>query len=132
MQQLLDDHRIGLQLVGFSPPQRLSPIARHLGWKGTILGDEARVLYRRLGLGRARWWRVYSPGTLATYVRHPRKITSRPTAGEDTHQLGGDAIVKDGHVVRLWRPRTPNDRPPATEMLLAAQAVLAEIPDTPT
>jgi hypothetical protein len=132
VQQLTHDRRIGLILVGFSPPWRLSPIARHLGWKGTILGDEERELYRRLGLGRAHWWRVYSPGTLAMYVRHPHKVTSRPIAGEDTRQLGGDAIVKDGHVVRLWRPRTPNDRPPAAEVLAAANGVLAEILDSPS
>jgi ABC-type amino acid transport substrate-binding protein len=38
---------------------------------------------------------------------------------EDTRQLGADAVVVDGTVVRLWRPRSPDDRP-------AASAVVAE------
>lgn len=55
--------------VGFSPGERLSAIARHLGWTGLVLADEERLLYRRLGVCRARLWRVYSPGTLLTYGR---------------------------------------------------------------
>ena len=68
MHQARDDPRSGLILVGFSPPQPLASIARHLGWPGQILTDRHRVLYRRLGIGRAPLWQVYSPGTLAAYA----------------------------------------------------------------
>jgi hypothetical protein len=116
--------RIGLILVGFSPPRPLAAIAGHLGWPGLVLADTGRVLYRRLGIGRAPLWRVYSPGTLATYaaaVARGRRLT-RPV--EDTRQLGADAIMAHGIVRQLWRPRTPNDRPPASDVIAAAQAWL--------
>ncbi len=119
------DPRTGLVLVGFSPPDRLAAIARHLGWPGRVLGDPDRVLYRRLGIGRAPWWRVYSPGTLATYVRAWRPGGQLPrNAGEDTRQLGGDAIMIDGTVVTVWRPRSPDDRPAAADVLAAARQAL--------
>ena len=118
------DPRIGLILVGFSPPRPLAAIARHLGWPGLVLADTGRVLYRRLGIGRAPLRRVYSPGTLPTYaasVALGRRLT-RPV--EDTRQLGADAIMIDGMVRQLWRPRTPNDRPPASDVIAAARAWL--------
>lgn len=104
-------------VVGFSPPERLEPIVRHLGWTGLVLSDPERVLYRRLGAGRAPLWRVYSPGTLLTYARalaHGSRL-ARPE--EDTRQLGADAVLVDGVVTRLWLPRTPNGRPPASEVV---------------
>ena len=113
MYQAHHDPGTGLILIGFSPPDRLFALARHLGWPGPVLADQQRALYQRLGIGRAPWWRVYSPRTLAFYIRqamlgHP---PARPV--EDTRQLGGDAIMADGVVRLLWLPRTPNDRPPA-------------------
>lgn len=115
----------GLILVGFSPPQPLAATARHLGWPGLVLADPRRALYRHLGAGRAPLRRVYSPSTLATYaaaLAHGHRLT-RPV--EDTRQLGADAILVHGVVRRLWRPATPGDRPPATEVITAAQAWLS-------
>ena len=116
------DPRIGLVLVGFSPADRLAAIAGSLGWTASVLSDPDRVLYRRLGLGRAPWWRIYSPATLAIYARAWRR-GSRPTppSGEDTRQLGGDATVVDGVARILWRPRSPDDRPSAADVLSAAR-----------
>lgn len=114
---------IGLVLVGFSPPERLTPIARHLGWTGPVLGDEERTLYRRLGIGRAPWWRVYSRKTLLIYARNLRDVRRPPAGGEDTRQLGADAVLVAGTVTALWRPRSPDDRPAAAEVLAAAAAV---------
>ena len=125
MQQARDDPRAGLVLVGFSPPEPLAALARHLGWPGRVLADQQRTLYRHLGAGRAPLWRVYSPATLATYaaglLRGQR--LARPT--EDTRQLGADAIMTDGIVRLLWRPRSPSDRPPAGQVIAAARAWLA-------
>ncbi len=113
---------MGLIAVGFSPIDRLGAIVRHLGWTGLVLSDPSRQLYRRLGIGRAPWWRVYSPGTLAVYGRAvaARQHLDRPD--EDTRQLGGDAILVDGTVTTLWRPRSPDDRPPVDEVLGAARS----------
>lgn len=116
------DARVGLTLVGFGDPRRLAAIAGKLNWPGRVLSDPGRALYGRLGVGRAPWWRIYTPGTLRTYltaVRHPPAHSGRPD--EDTRQLGADAILRDASIVRLWRPRSPDDRPPAAEVLAEAR-----------
>jgi hypothetical protein len=111
---------VGLVFVGFSPPERLAALARHLRWPGLVVSDQNRDLYRALRLGRAPLWRVYSPRTVLTYARSRRAGRRLPRPVEDTRQLGGDAVVVDGTVVRLWRPRTPEDRPSVAEVLAAA------------
>jgi hypothetical protein len=116
--------RIGLVAVGFSPAAELAPLARHLGWAHPFLSDEDRSLYRALDLGRAAPHRVYSPGTLAIYARAKLRGERLTRPVEDTRQLGGDAVVLDGAVVRLWRPRSPDDRVDPGTLLTAAARYL--------
>jgi hypothetical protein len=111
-------------LVGFSPPERLQALARHLGWPGPVLSDHRRVLYQVLDLRRAALWRVYSPGTLLTYARAALSGRRLPRPVEDTRQLGGDALVVDGTVVGIWRPRTPDGRPRADQVLSLAEELV--------
>jgi hypothetical protein len=121
VQQAHDDPSIGLVAVGFSPADRLAAIARRLGWAGRVLSDTERRLYLRLDIGQAPWRRLYTPGTLRMYagaLRRGRKI-NRPE--EDIHQLGGDAVMVAGRVTVLWRPRSPDDRPAAKDVLTAAR-----------
>lgn len=96
--------------VGFSPAAGLAALVDVLGWDGPFLSDEERLLYRRLGLPRAGLLRTYSPGTLLRYARAAALGRRLPQPVEDTRQLGGDAVVVDGVVRVLWRPRTPDDR----------------------
>lgn len=124
MHEQHDNPSVGLVLVGFSPADRLAALARHLSWPGRVLSDPDRTLYDALGIGRAPLWRVYSPSTLLTYARAVRKGHRLPRPVEDTRQLGGDAVLVDGTVVRLWLPRTPDDRPDAAEVLAAADEEL--------
>ncbi|MDQ4103508.1 MAG: hypothetical protein M3186_07300 [Actinomycetota bacterium] len=100
---------IGLIACGFSPPDALAALADHVGWPGQFLSDQNRRLYRLLGLGRAKLWQVYSIGTLARYAAAARGHPL-PRPVEDTRQMGGDALLQDGVVVRRWLPRTPDDR----------------------
>jgi hypothetical protein len=125
-----DASHVALVLVGFSPADRLAVIARAIGWRGEVLADPQRRLYSRLGVGRAPLWRVYTPATLATYARAAlgragrrpaRRLPRRPQ--EDTRQLGADAVLVDGIVRVLWRPRSPDDRPPASQVVAAAVSV---------
>lgn len=119
MQQQLDG-AVPLVVVGFSPPDALAPLAGHLGLTGRVLSDPDRLLYGRLGLGRAPVWQVYSPGTLVRYALLALRGATLHKPVEDTRQMGGDALVVGGRVVRLWRPSTPDDR--ASPALVAAAA----------
>lgn len=122
MHSLHDDPGVGLVVIGFSPVDRLTAITGHLGWTGRVLSDPHRLLYHRLGIGRAPWWRVYSPGTVALYIRAVARGQRLTKPEEDTRQLGGDAVMVDGTVTVLWRPRSPDDRPHAAEVLAAARS----------
>ncbi len=126
---------VPLVVVGFSAPADMAALATYLGLRGPVLADPDRVLYRLLGLPRAPVWQVYSPSTLARYARAAFRGTLIPRPGaaeigaaeieaaprEDTRQLGGDALVVDGVVVRRWRPRTPADRVDPTVLITAAR-----------
>lgn len=120
MQKELDGV-VELVVVGFSPADALAPLGEYLGLTGPVLSDPERTLYHRLGLRRAPVWRVYSPGTIAGYaLRRLRGATlHRPV--EDTRQMGGDALVVDGRVERLWRPATPDDRAAPRRIATAAR-----------
>ena len=110
MQEALAGRGVEAVAVGFSPPEALAPLVAYLGWEGRFLADTERRLYRGLGLGRAPWWRVYSPGTLGIYGRAIRRGYRGEAPAEDTRQLGGDALVRDGTAVVRWNPRSPDDR----------------------
>lgn len=130
MHQAHDDRRVGLVLVGFSPADRLAALSRHLRWPGRVLADPDRLLYHRLQIGRASWWRVYSPATLAIYARAVGRRQPLAKPVEDTRQLGGDAITVGPVVRRLWRPRSPDDRPPAHQILAMAGRLADTTPTT--
>lgn len=110
MRTELADAAVPLVVVGFSPADALAPLADHLGLPGRVLSDPDRTAYRALGLGRAPVWRVYSPGTMLRYAGAVLRGHTLHKPVEDTRQMGGDALVVDGIVVRRWRPSTPDDR----------------------
>ncbi len=111
---------IGLVAFGFSPPAALATLADHVGWPGLFFADENRRLYGLLGMRRAKLWQVYSPGTLARYAIAAARGQHLPRPVEDTRQMGGDALLRDGVVVRRWLPRTPDDRVRPARLLQAA------------
>ena len=124
MQETFRDTAVPVVAVGFSPPAPLAALADALRWQGPFLSDEKRVLYRRLGLPRARLSRVYSLRTVSRYARAAASGRRLPRPVEDTRQLGGAAVLLDGVARLVWRPRTPDDRvDPAT--LAAAVAALS-------
>lgn len=111
--------------VGFSPPDALAALADELAWPWPFLSDTDRVLYARLGLERAPRRAVYNPRTLDIYRKaEARGVTLRRPV-EDARQLGGDAVVKDGRVVRVFRPAGPDDRAPVAELLTAVSEAAA-------
>ncbi|MGH3783511.1 MAG: AhpC/TSA family protein [Pseudonocardiaceae bacterium] len=122
---------IGLIACGFSPPAALAALADHLGWPGPFLADEDRGLYRLLGMRRASLWQVYSPGTLARYAVAAARRQHLPRPVEDVRQVGGDALLCAGTVVRRWLPRTPDDRVRPARLLQAARLAALQGPPTP-
>jgi len=112
-----------LVAIGFSPPEALASLARHLGWPGPFCSDEDRVLYDRLGLGRAATGKVFTPGTRAVYAAAAARgeVAERPV--EDLRQLGGDALAVEGTARATFRPASPDDRPTVDELLAAAAAL---------
>lgn len=111
--------------VGFSPPGALAALAGQLHWPWPFLSDVERVLYGRLGLPRATLRDVYTPATLRRYAAALARgrVIRRPV--EDTRQLGGDAVLEDSVVVRVWRSASPDDRPPAAAVIDVIRGVVA-------
>ena len=99
----------------------LAVLADHLELAATVLTDPERRLYRLLGLRSAPVWWVYAPSTLARYGRVLLQGRRLRRAVEDTRQFGGDALVVDGRVVRLWQPSTPDDRADAARIVAVAR-----------
>lgn len=103
--------------VGFSPAEPLARLAEYLDWPWPFLSDTERVLYRRLGLPRAKLRNVWTPGTKDVYRQARDSGTDIHAPVEDPLQLGGDAIVRAGVVLALWRPRSPDDRPAVQDLM---------------
>lgn len=109
--------------VGFSPAEPLAALADHLDWPWPFLSDVDRVVYDRLGLARARLRDVYTPETMRIYAEAAERGEPLPRPVEDTRQLGGDAVVRSGKVVRVFRQASPDARPSVATLL----AALAEV-----
>ncbi|GAC1592635.1 MAG: hypothetical protein NVS3B21_12570 [Acidimicrobiales bacterium] len=108
--------------IGFSPVDALAPLARYLAWPYRFLSDPDRVLYRRLGLGRAGVRQVFNSGTRAIYSEAAARGVDVKMPVEDIRQLGGDGVAVSGSVIALWRPSSPDDRPDVEEMLAFARS----------
>ncbi len=105
--------------VGFSPADALAALADQLEWPWPFLSDTDRVLYQRLGFERAARRAVYNPGTVNVYRKAAARGVALKMPVEDARQLGGNAIVQDGRVIRVFRPASPDERAPVTELLAA-------------
>ncbi|MDQ3679224.1 MAG: hypothetical protein M3378_01520 [Actinomycetota bacterium] len=111
--------------VGFSPADALAALADELEWPWPFLSDTDRVLYGRLGLGRASRRDVFNPATLRRYREAAARGVPMRMPVEDVRQLGGDAIVRGGRALRVFRPVSPDDRAPVP-VLMEALAEEAE------
>jgi peroxiredoxin len=118
-------HQLGFALVavGFSPPEALASLARHLGWTDPFCSDEGRQLYDRLGLGKATSGQVFTPGTRAVYSAAAERGVTAEKPVEDVRQLGGDTLVVDGVARLTYRPASPDDRPAVVELLAGARSL---------
>lgn len=87
-----------------------------------VLVDRERDAYRRWGLGRAPWWRVWlDPEVWKQYARLLTSGQRIRGAGEDTLQLGGDFVVAPDGTIASSRPQRRDDRPPVGELLAVVE-----------
>jgi peroxiredoxin len=112
-----------IAVVTFSDVDRLADYRSALALPFAVLSDREREIYRRYGLERGSWWRIYGVRTLREYVRLLRagRRLTRPT--EDTLQLGGDFVIDSGGVIVFAaRPASPAARPSIETLIGAVEA----------
>jgi len=112
-----------LVAVGFSPPAALASLSAHLGWAAPFCSDEGRVLYDRLGFGRAASGQLFTPETRAIYAAAAERGTAMARPVEDARQLGGDLLVVAGTARLTFRPSSPDDRPSPSDILAGARTL---------
>ncbi len=111
--------------VTFAEPRALRGFERKMKLPYPVYGDPDRATYRALGFGRAsarrvwldpRVWRRYA----ALLVRGRRPDGP---AGQDTLQLGGDAVLDArGRLTWAHRSRGPEDRPSVDQLVAVLRA----------
>ena len=110
--------------VNFDTPERVARYGAAFGRDVLFLCDPERVLYNRLGLGRASRSRVWlHPAVWRSYARLLRagyRLSQAPAG--DTLQLGGD-VVLDAALRPVWTYRShgPEDRPAIAEVIRQAR-----------
>ncbi len=107
-------------IVTFTDPAHLDAYRAHLDVPFPIVTDVDRRLYRALGLARGTRRQVWSFGTLKMYAQLLRQGRRLRPATDDIRQLGADVVVdRDGRIVAIFRPPTPDARPGVDELLAA-------------
>ncbi len=109
-------------VVTFDAPDRLAAHRGHLGVPHRFVADTERRLYRALGYGRGRRWRVWGWRAGRRYLEllraggRPQRL-GRDGPGADTLQLGGDVVLGgDGSVRWRFAGAGPDDRPSIDEL----------------
>jgi hypothetical protein len=84
--------------------------------------DRSRGTYDRWGLTRARRRDIWlDPNVYRVYGRLLRAGAKLRPGGADVLQLGGDFVVAPDGALAYSRPQRRDDRPPAAELLRAAE-----------
>jgi len=118
----IDDLDGRVACVTFAEPAMLARFERAMELPFSLYGDPRRAAYRAFGFGRAsiarvwldpRVWRRYA-GLLA------RGRRPRPSAGQDTLQLGGDVVLdRDARLRWRYLSAGPDDRPGVEDLVAA-------------
>jgi hypothetical protein len=112
-------------VVTQAKPKVLSVYAGRKMWGVPLVGDPERKAYTAFGLERAGFLSYFKPRVMWRYARGMLKgyIATRPYAGEDLNQLGGDFILtRERKVIFAHPSRDPADRPSVATMLAALQS----------
>ena len=111
--------------ISFEPRERLFQLTRQLQLPFSVLSNPERDVYAVYSLEQGSLFRVFSPKTIWTYIKHfARGRRYYHSTGElrrassDWKQLGGDFILgEDGTVLYEHRGRTPSDRPTVSSLI---------------
>lgn len=104
--------------ISFEPLDRLFQLTRQLQLPFPILSDPERDVYFAYSLTQGSWFKIFSPKTVWTYVKHFARGRRYQHAASDWRQLGGDFILgEDGTVLFEHREETPADRPSVASLI---------------
>ena len=109
-----------IAVVSFAPVERLAAYRAHFRLPFDVVADVDRAVYELLGAQRGTNRQVWSAGTLRRYLQLIRAGRRLRFPTEDIHQLGADAVIGRGGVLRyLSLPATPAERPPIGDLIAA-------------
>jgi hypothetical protein len=110
-----------LVCITFAEPPLLQAFQRELSLDIPLYGDPTRAVYRAFGFGRGSVRRVWlDPRVWMRYAELLARGQRPGRSGQDTLQLGGDAVLDEtGRLRWIHRGAGPDDRPSVE--LVAAQ-----------
>jgi hypothetical protein len=116
-----------LACITFAEPPLLHAFQHDLALDIPLYGDPSRVVYRAFGFGRGSVRRVWlDPRVWTRYVELLAHGQRPGRSGQDTLQLGGDAVLdQNGRLQWIHRGAGPDDRP-------SVELVAAELRDATT
>ena len=104
--------------ISFEPRDRLFQLSRQMQLPFPILSDPERDVYIAYSLTQGSWFKIFSPKTVWTYVKHFARGRRYQHAASDWKQLGGNFILgEDGTVLFEHRGETPADRPSVASLI---------------
>jgi hypothetical protein len=116
-----EDLGVQVVVVSFAPPATLEVYSSKLGLDGAVLlSDVDRAAYAAFGFERGSTARVWlDPRVWRRYLGLVARGRRPERPDEDTLQLGGDVLVRDGRVAWVYASAGPEDRPTLDEVRAA-------------
>ena len=113
-------HELGVQvaIVTFEGDRFARAYVSDTNLEWPVLIDSDRTLYGAYGMGRGRLWQIYSPATIASYLKLMIRGRRPRVATGDTYQLGGDVLIDPEGIIRILHvSEDPADRPEVEDIL---------------
>ena len=122
----LDRRGVAVVAISFADPAKLASYQERQRWPFKLFADPERRAYAAFNLKRLSWFRVFSPATLAGYLKLSRRGMKREGyGGDDIYQSGGDFLVdRSGTILFAYRGQGPADRPAPARLLQEIDRVL--------
>ena len=116
-----------LVCITFAAPPLLRAFQRELQLDLPLLGDPGRAVYDAFGFGRGSVRRVWlDPRVWTRYAQLLARGQRPGWSGQDTLQLGGDAVIDAAGIVRwIYRSAGPDERPSIATLAAQLQAAAA-------